>query len=95
MPSRLLADALGIKKIFVDQKNISSDSLFVDDIFDTGKTFDDTISKVDNHSKFIFATLFARCEMKYPKQLIYGSKTFDNSYVVFPWDKIEFQTSVQ
>ena len=95
VPSRLLADTLGIKKIFVDQKNISSDSLFVDDIFDTGRTFDDILSKVDTPSKFIFATLFARCEMKYPKQLIYGSKTFDDSYVVFPWDKIEFQTSVQ
>ena len=95
VPSRLLADTLGIKKIFVDQKNISSDSLFVDDIFDTGRTFDAILSKVDTPSTFIFATLFARCEMKYPKQLIYGSKTFDDSYVVFPWDKIEFQTSVQ
>ena len=95
IPSRLLADALGIKKIFVDQKNISSDSLFVDDIFDTGKTFDDTISKVDDPSKFIFATLFARRGMKYPEQLIYGSQTFDNSYVVFPWDQIEFKTSIE
>ena len=38
IPSRLLADALGIKNIFVDEKNISSNSLFVDDIFDSGKT---------------------------------------------------------
>ena len=95
IPSRLLADALGIKKIFVDQKNISFNSLFVDDIFDTGKTFDDTISKVDDPSKFIFATLFARRGMKYPEQLIYGSQTFDNSYVVFPWDQIEFKTSIE
>jgi len=95
IPSRLLADALGIKKIFVDQKNISFNSLFVDDIFDTGKTFDDTISKVDDPSKFIFVTLFARRGMKYPEQLIYGSQTFDNSYVVFPWDQIEFKTSIE
>ena len=40
VPSRLLADHLGIKKIFVDKKNISSDSLFIDDIFDSGDTFD-------------------------------------------------------
>ena len=32
VPSRLLADYLGIKKIFVDEKIISSDSIFVDDI---------------------------------------------------------------
>ena len=91
VPSRLLADTLGIKKIFVDQTSVSSDSLFVDDIFDTGKTFDNIFSCVDDPSKFIFATLFARREMKYPKQLIYAEKTFDDSYVVFPWDKLEFK----
>ena len=93
VPSRLLADSLDIKKIFVDQSIVSSDSLFVDDIFDTGKSFNDTISKVDNPSKFIFVTLFARRGMKYPKQLIYGTKTSDNSYVVFPWDKLEFENN--
>ena len=89
IPSRLLADVLGIKKIFVDQTTVSSDSLFIDDIFDTGKTFEKILSTVDNPSKFIFATLFARCEMKYPQQLIYATKTLDNSYIVFPWDKFE------
>ena len=93
VPSRLLADSLGIKKIFVDQPIVSSDSLFVDDIFDTGKTFDNIFSCVDNPSKFIFATLFARRGIQYPEQLIYGEKTFDNSYVVFPWDKLEFKNS--
>ena len=91
VPSRLLADTLGIKKIFVDQTSVSSDSLFVDDIFDTGKTFDNILSCVDDPSKFIFATLFARRGMKYPQQLIYAEKTFDDSYVVFPWDKLEFK----
>ena len=33
VPSRLLADHLGIQKIFVDQQTISSNSLVVDDIF--------------------------------------------------------------
>tara|TARA_B110000438_G_C15540464_1_gene532538 strand:- start:251 stop:661 length:411 start_codon:yes stop_codon:yes gene_type:complete len=94
IPSRLLADVLGITEIFVDQKNISSDSLFVDDIFDTGSTFDNISSKVDNPSKFIFATLFARRGMDYPKQLIFAEKTFDDSYVVFPWDKLEFKKSL-
>ena len=35
IPSRLLADTLDIETIFVDQQNISSNSLFVDDIFDS------------------------------------------------------------
>ena len=95
VPSRLLADSLGIKKIFVDQSMISSDSLFVDDIFDSGKTFDNIFLCVDDQSKFIFATLFARRDIQYPEQLIYGEKTLDNSYVVFPWDKLEFKNSIQ
>ena len=93
IPSRLIADALNIKKIYVDQNKISSDSLFVDDIFDSGKTFNNIFLHVDDGSKFIFATLYARRGMTYPKQLIYGQKTFDNSYVVFPWDKLEFKNS--
>ena len=95
IPSRLLADSLGIKTILVDQKIISSDSLFVDDIFDTGKTFYDVFANVDNSSKFVFATLFARRGMKYPEQLIYAEKTFDDSYVVFPWDKLEYEQSLK
>ena len=95
IPSRLLADSLGIKTIFVDQKIISSNSLFVDDIFDSGKTFYDTLPNVDNSSKFVFATLFARRGMKYPDQLVYAETTFDDSYVVFPWDKLEFQNSLK
>jgi len=93
IPSRLIADALNIKKIYVDQDNISSDSLFVDDIFDSGKTFNNIFLHVDNGSKFIFATLYARRGMTYPEQLIYGEKTFDDSYVVFPWDKLEFKNN--
>ena len=95
IPSRLLADALGIKKIFVDQKIVNSDSLFVDDIFDTGKTFYNIISCVDDPSKFVFATLFARRGMTYPEQLMYAEKTFDDSYVVFPWDKLEYELSLK
>jgi hypoxanthine phosphoribosyltransferase len=95
IPSRLLADSLGIKKIFIDQNKIYSNSLFVDDIFDSGKTFDNIFSKVDDPSNFVFATLFARRGMKFPSQLIYGAKTIDNSYVVFPWDKFEFQNTLK
>jgi hypoxanthine phosphoribosyltransferase len=95
IPSRLIADVLNIKKIYVDQNKISSDSLFVDDIFDSGKTFNNIFLNVDGDSKFIFATLYARRGMAYPEQLIYGEKTFDNSYVVFPWDKLEFKNTIQ
>jgi hypoxanthine phosphoribosyltransferase len=93
IPSRLIADTLNIKKIYVDQNTISSDSLFVDDIFDSGKTFNDVLLHVDDPSKFIFATLYARRGMTYPEQLVYGEKTFDTSYVVFPWDKLEFKNN--
>jgi len=93
IPSRLIADQLDIKKIFVDKTKINSNSLFVDDIFDTGDTFDEIIKRVDVPSKLVFVTLFARRGKKYPKQLLYGKKTNNNAYVVFPWDKLEFQRS--
>ena len=34
-------------------------------------------------------------DIQYPEQLIYGEKTLDNSYVVFPWDKLEFKNSIK
>lgn len=72
VPSRLLADHLGIEKIFVDEKVVSADSLVVDDIFDSGKTFDKIVSKSEDPSKLLYATLFARRGKKLPSQLIYG-----------------------
>ena len=95
IPSRLLADSLGIEKIFVDQNTISSDSLFVDDIFDSGKTFSDVISKATDSSNLTFATLFARRGVSYPEQLVYGQQTLDDSYLVFPWDKFEYEESLK
>ena len=95
IPSRLLADSLGIEKIFVDQNVVSSDSLFVDDIFDSGKTFSDVLSKVPDSSHLTFATLFARRGVSYPEQLIYGDQTLDDSYLVFPWDKLEYEKSLK
>jgi hypothetical protein len=32
--------------------------------------------------------------MKYPEQLMYAEKTFDDSYVVFPWDRLEFKNKI-
>ena len=91
VPSRLLADHLGIKKIFVDKKRINSNSLFVDDIFDSGNTFEKILSLADKPSKLVFVTLFARRGKTYPAQLVYAKKTRSTSYVVFPWDRLEFQ----
>ncbi len=93
IPARLIADQLGIKKIYVDKRKISHNSLFVDDIFDTGNTYNQIIKRVDVPSKIIFATLFARRGKKYPEQLIYSKKTNNHEYVVFPWDKLEFKLS--
>jgi len=93
VPSRLLADHLGIEKIIVDQTKISSDSLVVDDIYDTGETFEKIKSKIDKPVKLFYVTLFARRGKSYPSQLIYGEKTNDDGYVVFPWDKLEFERS--
>ena len=93
IPSRLVADYLGIETIFVDEKNVLSDSLFVDDIFDTGAAFDKVLSQTDNPTKLVFATLFARRGKKYPSNLLYAKKTNNDAYVIFPWDKLEFQRS--
>lgn len=91
VPARLLADHLGIETIFVDKNKIPSDSLFVDDIFDSGSTFKKIIPKADDPTKLVFATLFARRDKKYPKQLIFGKKTLGNEYIVYPWDKLEYK----
>ena len=91
VPARLLADHLGIEVIFVDKNKIPSDSIFVDDIYDSGNTFKKIISKVEDPSKFVFVTLFARRGKKYPRQLIYAKKTIGNEYIVYPWDKLEYK----
>ena len=91
VPARLLADHLGLDIILVDQKKICSDSIFVDDIYDSGNTFKKIINKVDRPSDFVYVTLFARRGKKYPKQLIYAKKTKNNNYIVYPWDKLEYK----
>lgn len=91
VPARLLADHLGIDTIFVDKPRIPLDSLFVDDIFDSGDTFKKIILKIDDPSKLVFATLFARRGKKYPRQLIFAKKTIGNEYIIYPWDKLEYK----
>lgn len=89
VPARLLADRLGIKKILVDKDTIPKDSLFVDDIYDTGNTFEKISPKAERLEDMIYATIFARRGKKLPKQLIYAKMTDGDEYIVFPWDRFE------
>ncbi len=91
IPSRLLADRLDIEEVLMDKKTVSSDSLVVDDIYDSGKTFEGVLARTDNPTELYFATLFARCGRSYPAQLVYARQTDSDAYVVFPWDKLEFE----
>jgi uncharacterized protein len=89
VPSRLMADHLDIHEILVDKNKVPSDSLFVDDIYDSGDTFKKVISEVKDPNLLIYATLFARRGKRYPKQLIFAQQTKGNEYVVYPWDRLE------
>jgi uncharacterized protein len=89
VPARLMADRLGIKQILVDPESIPSDSLFVDDIYDSGETFRKTIQKADDPDSLVFATIYARRKQNYPKQLVYAELTRDTEYIVYPWDRFE------
>ena len=91
VPARLVADAFDIKKILVDKKKITENTLFIDDIYDTGRTFNKILPFVECPKKFVYGTLVARTGVPYPKQLVYGQKTKGNEYVVFPWDRFEHE----
>jgi hypothetical protein len=89
VPARIIADILGIDKILVDKNQIPIDSIFVDDIYDSGNTFKKIISKAENPKSLVYATLFARRGKQFPKQLIFATQTKGSEYVVFPWEKFE------
>jgi len=91
VPARLVADYFNIKVIQVDGKKIFKETLFVDDIYDSGNTFRKIFPRVEHPKKFLYATLVARKGITYPKNLVYGKKTRGCEYVVFPWDKLEFE----
>ena len=69
VPSRLLADHLDIRKILVDEDSISSDSLFVDDIFDTGNTFAKILPRVDDPSRLTLPRYLQDAERCFPNNL--------------------------
>jgi hypoxanthine phosphoribosyltransferase len=89
VPARLMADRLNIKQILVDDESVSADSLFVDDIYDSGETFRKIIQKADDPGRLVFATIYARRKKNYPKQLVYAELTRDTEYIVYPWDRFE------
>ena len=89
VPARLVADRLGIKQILVDGESIPEDSLFVDDIYDSGETFRKIIQRADNPDELVFATIYARRKETYPKQLVYAELTRNTEYIVYPWDRFE------
>ena len=91
VPARLIADHFNIKKIYVDKKKIPKKTLFVDDIYDSGNTFKRIFPLVNDPKNFVYATLIARKGVKYPKNLVYAKKTNGREYVIFPWDKLEFE----
>jgi hypoxanthine phosphoribosyltransferase len=95
VPARLVADRLGIKQILVDEETISVDSLFVDDIYDTGETFRRIIERADDQDSLVYATLFARRNEQYPKQLVYAELTKGDEYIVYPWDRFEHNISIK
>ncbi len=61
VPARLLADRLGIKVILVDKDEIPQDSLFVDDIYDTGKTFAKILPKAKNSDNDFWYVDYENC----------------------------------
>ena len=89
VPARLVADRLDIKQILVDAESIPADSLFIDDIYDSGETFRKIIQRADDQDSLVFATIYARRKKSYPKQLIYSELTRDSEYIVYPWDRFE------
>ena len=91
VPARLLADQFNIKEILVDEKKIPRKTLFVDDIYDSGNTYRRIIAAVSQPKQFLYATLLARKDMEFPKQLVFAKKTRGKEYVVFPWDRLEYQ----
>ena len=91
VPARLVADKFNIEVILVDKKKIPEKTLFVDDIYDTGSTFNKILPKVVHPEKFLYATLVARKGVSYPKHLVFGQRTKGKEYVVFPWDALEHE----
>ena len=95
VPARLLADASGIGRIAVDAASVPAGSLFVDDIYDTGRTFRDVAGRAEDPESLVYATLFARRgRAETPPQLVFAEETAGAEHVVFPWEMGEHRREV-
>jgi len=89
IPARLVADKLNIQNIqLISDKQ--KGGLFIDDIYDSGKTY-----KKYAKDMTLAGFLHLRKNQKCPDNVVYGRETDDDSYVVYPWDKQEFNRSKQ
>lgn len=99
VPARLIADRLDIKEVIEfdsrssPTKQLPVKSLIVEDIYDTGKTYKD-LKEIFNEDT-IFACLFMRREKSVPRNVVFGTLTQGNEYIVFPWDKMEYRRSLK
>lgn len=57
VPARMFADRFDIKKILVDKDTVPVDSLFVDDIYDSGDTFKKVLPRAKNETRLVYVTL--------------------------------------
>lgn len=90
IPSRLIADKLGIDEIIVDKPILKShikDSIFIDDIYDSGKTY-----KEYTNGRIYGGFFYIRKDVKAPEGVIFAEITKDNSYIKFVWEKTENRT---
>ncbi len=84
IPARLIADRLNIKSIKVLTEPLIG-GVIIDDIYDSGKTY----NKFGKQAG-LYAVLHLRKDKKPPKNLIYSRETDGQEYIVYPWDKNEF-----
>ncbi len=88
----MIADRLNISEIVIDPKKIPNKSFFIDDIYDSGKTYKEIMKLGED---IMFITLYHRKTSKKPKNLIYALETEGDEYIVFPWDRIEYKRETQ
>lgn len=89
VPARLLADRLDTKEFLIDYpKKFPNNTIFVDDIYDTGKTYKEVIENVKPDYNFLYCVICMK-PSKQKKDVYYGKMMKDDSYVTFPWDKYE------
>ena len=95
IPARLLADASGIGRILVDARSVPAGALFVDDIYDTGRTFRNVAARAEDPDSLVYATLLARRgRAETPPQLVFAEETGGAEHVVFPWELGEHRREV-